>query len=118
MYMSCVCVCVRVFYEEIRTIQCLSNISFCSLRILSNSKLIFVATLWVTNAVVVTRVHCARMSFEYSMLFPFSVLLSTQDRTIQYEIHLIQYLNRDIRRRTFGHKRPAKIRISLDIRAV
>ena len=47
-----------MFYEEIRIKQGLSNISFCPLRILYNSKFIIIATSLGTNAVVVTRVHC------------------------------------------------------------
>ena len=46
-----------MFYEEIRIKQSLSNIPFCSLRILYNSKFIIKATSLGTNDVVVTRVH-------------------------------------------------------------
>ena len=48
----------HVFCEEIRIKQGLSYISFCSLKILYNSKFILEATSLRTNAVVVTRVHC------------------------------------------------------------
>ena len=47
-----------MIYEEIRTKQGISYISFCPLRILYNSKFIIMATFMGTNAVVVTRVHC------------------------------------------------------------
>ena len=47
-----------MFCEEIRIKQGISYISFCPLRILYNSKFILMATSLVTNAVVVTRVHC------------------------------------------------------------
>ena len=46
------------FYEEIRRKKSLSYISFCSLRILYNSKFILMPTSFGTNAVVVTRVNC------------------------------------------------------------
>ena len=46
------------FFEEIWTNQNLSCISICSLSILYNSKFILMAASLVTNAVVVTRVHC------------------------------------------------------------
>ena len=48
----------HILYEEIRTKQGLSYISFCPLRILCSSKLIIMATYFGTNAVVVTSVHC------------------------------------------------------------
>ena len=46
----------HMFYEEICIKQCLSYISFCSFRILYNSKFILMATSLERNAVVVTRV--------------------------------------------------------------
>ena len=49
----------HMFCEEIRIKQGLSYISFCPLRIHYNSKFILMTSL-VTNAVVVTRVHCFR----------------------------------------------------------
>ena len=48
----------HMFYEEIRIKQGLSNILFCPLRILYNSKFIRMATFFGTDAAVVTRVHC------------------------------------------------------------
>ena len=48
----------HMFYEEIRIKQGLSNISFCPLRNLYNSKFIIMTTFLGTNAVVVTGVHC------------------------------------------------------------
>ena len=48
----------HMFYEEIRTKQDVSYISICLLCILYNSKFILMATCLITNAVVVTRVHC------------------------------------------------------------
>ena len=47
-----------MFYEEIRNEQGLPYILFYPLRILYNSKSMLMATSLVTNAVVVTRVHC------------------------------------------------------------
>ena len=47
-----------MFYEDIRIKHGLSNILFCPLGILYNSKFIIMATFLGTNAVVVTRVHC------------------------------------------------------------
>ena len=43
-------------------------------------------------------------------LFPHSFFVKTE--------HLINDISRDVRKRTFGYVRPAKIRISLRIRAV
>ena len=48
----------QTFYREIRIKYGVCCISFCSLRILYNSKFILMATSFGTNAVVVTRVHC------------------------------------------------------------
>ena len=48
----------HTFYEEIRIKHGICCISFCSLRILYNSKFILMAIYLGTNAVVVTRVHC------------------------------------------------------------
>ena len=48
----------HMFHEEIKIKQGLSNISFCPLRILYNSKFIIMTASLGTNAVVVTRVHC------------------------------------------------------------
>ena len=48
----------NIFYDEIHIKQRLSYILFCSLRLLYNSKLIFMATPLVRNVVVVMRVHC------------------------------------------------------------
>ena len=48
----------NVFCEEIRTMQGLSYISICSLKILYNSKFILMAASLGTNAVIVRRVHC------------------------------------------------------------
>ena len=50
----------HMFYEEIRIKQGLLYISFCTLKILYNSKLILMASLG-TNAVVETRVHCTNL---------------------------------------------------------
>ena len=50
----------HMFYEEIRIKQGLSYISFCSLKILYDSKFIIMATFLGTNAVVVTRVDCSK----------------------------------------------------------
>ena len=47
----------QVFYGEIRIKKNISYISFCSLRILYNSKFILMAVCLETN-VVVTRIHC------------------------------------------------------------
>ena len=46
-----------MFNEEIRIKQGLSDISFCSFRILYDSKLILMATSLVTKAVIVSRVR-------------------------------------------------------------
>ena len=48
----------HMFCEETRMQQGLSYISFCPVRLLSNSKFILMATSLGTNAVVVTRIHC------------------------------------------------------------
>ena len=48
----------HMFYEKVRIKQGLSDMSFCPLRILYNSKFIIMETFLGTNAVVVTRVHC------------------------------------------------------------
>ena len=47
----------HMFYEDIRIKPDLSCISFCSLRILYNSKFIIMTTFLGTNTVIVTRVH-------------------------------------------------------------
>ena len=56
-------------FEEIRIKQCLSNISFCPLRILYNSNFILMATSLGTNAVVVTRVHCNTSKYTRAISF-------------------------------------------------
>ena len=51
-----------MFYDEIRIKQDISYISLCPLRILQHSKFIIMATFLGTNAVVVMRVHCTKVT--------------------------------------------------------
>ena len=51
----------HTFCEDIRIKQGFSNISFCPVRILYNSKFIWMATSLATNAVIVMRVHCTTL---------------------------------------------------------
>ena len=53
-----------MFYEEIWIKQGLFYISFCSLRILYNSKSILMATSLGTNDVIVMRVHCISLTLK------------------------------------------------------
>ena len=59
-----------MFYEEIRIKQGFSNISFCPLRILYNSKFIIMATPLGTNAVVITE-GITEGSLQLDTLTPF-----------------------------------------------
>ena len=67
----------HMFCGEIRTIQDLSYISFCSVRILYNSKFILMATSLGTNAMIVAKVHCIRM---VKFSFSFIVIFISSDR--------------------------------------
>ena len=68
----------HMYYEEIRIKQGLLYISFWPLRILYNSKFILMATSLGTNAVVVMRVHCIKLTF---ILFSLKIYLSVLIRT-------------------------------------
>ena len=59
------CLTKYIFYGELK--QGLSNIPFCSLRILYNSKFILMATSLEANSFVVKRVHCISPSENMSL---------------------------------------------------
>ena len=63
----------HLFYEEMRIKQGLSNISFCPLRNLYNSKFVIMATSLGKNVVVVTRVHCKEIAHREASPFFFRV---------------------------------------------
>ena len=84
-----------MFFVEIRIKQCLSYISFCSLRILYNSTFILMATSLGTNSVVVTRVQCIKLPTKplETITASRSIFSQLTDRYIWYfccyfEIHL------------------------------
>ena len=59
-----------MFCEETRIKQGVSYISFCSYRILYNSKFILMATSLGTNVIVITRVHCINLPEFRKHFFP------------------------------------------------
>ena len=58
-----------MFCEEIRIKKGIFYISLCPLRILYNSKFMLMATSLVTNAVIVTRVHCSSLYGKHNTPF-------------------------------------------------